>query len=166
MARRPRPSSKDPAVDLRVEAGAWPPRVKLRQLARRAVAAAAALAAPDLAPGAEVSLLFTDDARMATLNHRYRGRRRPTNVLSLPSAAPVGGGLGRPLGDIVLAYETILGEAADSGIAFEHHLTHLIVHGFLHLIGYDHRNDGEALVMEGLETAILGKLGIADPYAA
>jgi probable rRNA maturation factor len=78
----------------------------------------------------------------------------------------VPGLLGPPLGDIVLAEETIRGEAEAGGLAFEDHLTHLIVHGFLHLVGHDHVVESEALVMEGLETAILGDLGIADPYAA
>jgi probable rRNA maturation factor len=154
------------AIDILVEAGDWPPKPRLRALARRAVAAAAKRAAPPLAPDCEVSLLFTDDRRMQDLNAHYRGKNRPTNVLSLPAAPVAPGLLGPALGDIVLAEETIRGEAEAGGLAFEHHLTHLIVHGFLHLVGYDHVVESEALVMEGLEAAILGDLGIADPYAA
>jgi probable rRNA maturation factor len=78
----------------------------------------------------------------------------------------VRGRLGPPLGDIVLAAETVRREADEQGLAFEDHLTHLIVHGFLHLVGHDHEAEAEALAMEGLETAILHDIGIADPYAA
>ncbi len=154
------------AVGILVEDGAWPSRQKLRAIARRAIDAALARAKPALAPEPEASLLFTGDARMRDLNLRYRGKDRPTNVLSLPAAPVLAGRLGPPLGDVVLAEETIRDEAADQGLAFEDHLTHLIVHGFLHLIGYDHERESEALVMEDLEVAILGDLGIADPYAA
>jgi probable rRNA maturation factor len=159
-------ASQDIGVDVLIEAGAWPARAKLRALAERAIGAAADRACPDLEPGAEVSLLFTDDAHMRRLNLRYRGKDKPTNVLSLPGARLLVGRLGPLLGDIVLASETIEGEAEAQGVAPSEHLTHLIVHGFLHLIGYDHEDDSEALVMEGLETAILGDLGVADPYAA
>jgi probable rRNA maturation factor len=149
-----------------VEAGAWSSRAKLRALAERAIGAAADRACPDLEPEAEVSLLFTDDAHMRQLNLRYRGKDKPTNVLSLPAAPVLVGRLGPPLGDVVLAAETIEAEARAQGLALGDHLTHLIVHGFLHLVGYDHEHDAEALVMEGLETAIMKDLGIADPYAA
>lgn len=154
------------AVDILVESGEWPSRQKLRALARRAIGAAVARARPMLAPDPEASLLFTDDARMRILNRDYRGKDSPTNVLSLPAAPVLPGCLGPPLGDIVLAAETIRREADEQGLAFEDHLTHLIVHGFLHLVGHDHEEEAEALAMEGLETAILGDIGIADPYAA
>jgi probable rRNA maturation factor len=154
------------AIDLSVDGGDWPSRQKLRAMARRAVAAAIARAAPALAPEPEVSLLFTDDARMRVLNRDYRGKDSPTNVLSLPAAPVIRGRFGPPLGDIVLAAGTILREADELGLAFDDHLTHLIVHGFLHLVGHDHEAEAEALAMEGLETAILGDIGIADPYAA
>lgn len=166
VALRRTAAARDIAIDLLIEAGTWPPRAKLRALAERAVGAAADRACPDLEPGAEVSLLFTDDAHMRTLNLRYRGKDKPTNVLSLPAAPVLVGRLGPPLGDIALAAETIAAEAEAQGLTPNDHLTHLIVHGFLHLVGHDHTHDAEALVMEGLETAILGDLGIADPYAA
>jgi probable rRNA maturation factor len=160
------PPRSDIAIDILVEGGDWPQKARLRTLARRAVDAAAARARPRLATGAEVSLLFTDDERMRGLNGTYRGKDRPTNVLSLPAAAVAVGTLGPLLGDIVLAEETIRAEAADQGIPFDDHLVHLVVHGFLHLVGHDHEVEAEALVMEGLETAILADLGIPDPYAA
>jgi probable rRNA maturation factor len=166
VALRHAVAGREIAVDVLIEAGDWPTRAKLRALAERAIAAAADRACPDLAPGSEVSLLFTDDAHMRTLNRRYRGKDKPTNVLSLPSAPPLVGRLGPLLGDVVLAADTVHREAEAAGLAPNHHLTHLIIHGFLHLIGHDHEDDSEALVMEGLETAILGDLGIADPYAA
>lgn len=154
------------AIDILVEGGDWPSRQKLRALARRAIAAAVVRSRPLLAPDPEASLLFTDDARMRSLNRDYRGKDKPTNVLSLPAAPVVRGRLGPPLGDIVLAAETVRREADEQGLAFEDHLTHLIVHGFLHLVGHDHEAEAEALAMEGLETAILHDIGIADPYAA
>lgn len=166
VAIRMAAARQDIAVDMLIEAGAWPNRARLRALAERAISAAADRACPDLEPGAEVSLLFTDDAHMRRLNLRYRGQDRPTNVLSLPAAPVLVGRLGPPLGDIVLAAETVRREAKAQALAENDHLTHLIVHGFLHLIGHDHEDDAEALVMEGLETAILADLGIADPYAA
>lgn len=166
VALRASGAVRDVSVDILVAAGDWPPRQKLRLFAERAVVAALERACPDLEPGSEVSILFTDDAEMCGLNHRYRGKDKATNVLSLPAAPPVVGRLGPPLGDIVLASETVRKEAAEQDLAFEAHLTHLIVHGFLHLLGYDHEEEAGALVMEGLETAILNDLGIADPYAA
>ncbi len=118
-----------------------------------------------IADDAEVSLVFTDDSSVRMLNRQYRGKDRPTNVLSFPAAPLVPGRLGPPLGDIVLARETIASESEAQGLDFANHLTHLIIHGFLHLLGYDHETDEEAAIMERLETAILGRLGIADPYA-
>ncbi len=120
---------------------------------------------PPIVGGAEVSLVFTDDARIRVLNRQYRGKDQPTNVLSFPAAPLAPGKLGPPLGDIVMALETIAAESGAQRLDFADHVTHLIVHGFLHLIGYDHETDGEAAVMEWLETAILASLGIADPYA-
>jgi probable rRNA maturation factor len=119
------------------------------------------------------SLLFTSDAEVHTLNREWRERDKPTNVLSFPMlereelASLDPDGPPAMLGDIALAYETCAREAADKGVPLEHHATHLIVHGLLHLAGHDHVNsDEEAEQMEALETAILAKLGIADPYGA
>ena len=120
---------------------------------------------PEIAPGPEVSLVFTDDDHIRLLNRQYRGKDAPTNVLSFPAAPVISGRFGPLLGDIVLARETIAAESEAGGLDFAGHLTHLIVHGFLHLVGYDHETDAEAAIMERLETDILGGLGIADPYA-
>lgn len=120
-----------------------------------------------------VSLLFTSDAEVHALNREWRDRDKPTNVLSFPmmeqeelqDLAP--DGPPAMLGDIALAHETCAREAAEKGVSLEHHAAHLIVHGLLHLAGHDHVNsDEEAEQMEALETAILAKLGIADPYGA
>ena len=107
----------------------------------------------------EVSLVLTDDAAIQILNRDYRNKDRPTNVLSFPTVNAPG-----LLGDIVLGRETILGEAAGSGTAVKDHLTHLIIHGLLHLLGYDHKSEDDAVVMEALEVEALAKLGIANPY--
>jgi len=151
-------------IDLSVEAGDWPSEAELLALAERAVAAC--LAELDVAGESELSLLFTDDAHVRTLNAEWRGQDKPTNVLSFPAfdAAP-GDALAPLLGDIVIAFETVKSEAALEEKPFEHHLTHLVVHGLLHLMGYDHEADDEAELMEGLERSILGRLAIPDPYA-
>ena len=125
-----------------------------------------ALAAAAAEEGAEgsVSLLLGDDASIAALNAQFRGKNGPTNVLSFP--APLAGpGVAGFLGDIALAAETIVEEANFQGKRFEHHAAHLAVHGFLHLLGYDHNEPGEAERMEARERAILAILGIEDPYA-
>jgi len=112
----------------------------------------------------ELSLLFTDDAAIRRLNAHYRGQDKPTNVLSFPQApGPHSGAL---LGDVILAVETVRGEAALAGKPFEDHMAHLLIHGFLHLLGYDHETDGAAEAMEALERSALETIGIADPTAA
>ncbi len=153
-----------PEIAILVEAGEWPPEVKLRPLVENAITAAIDSVASPFAPSAELSLVFTDDARARSLNHRYRGKDIATNVLSFPASQPTPKTFGPLLGDIVFADGVISREAAKDELTFEHHLTHLVVHGFLHLVGYDHGNDDEAAVMENLETAILARLGVADPY--
>ena len=154
------------AADILIEAGDWPDEAILRRLVDRAVETTLAALRPDLAPSAEVSLVFTDDAHMRALNRRYRGKDSATNVLSFPAAPIDPRHPGPLLGDVVLAFETVAAEAAAGRLALDAHATHLIVHGFLHLLGYDHENDDAAAVMEGLETAILASLGIADPHGA
>ena len=128
-------------------------------------------------PKASVSLLACDDARIATLNADFRGKPTPTNVLSWPEedlASDEDGGTPQPprpdpdgtlsLGDIAIAYETCAGEAAAQNKPFSAHVTHLLVHGTLHLLGYDHIRDRDATRMETEEVEILGKLGLPDPY--
>ena len=113
---------------------------------------------------AELSIVLTDDAEQQVLNRDWRGIDKPTNVLSFPQIEPFSPVAGI-LGDITLARETLEREAAELGKSFADHFTHLVVHGFLHILGYDHLEGADALVMEGLETQILASLGIADPYA-
>ncbi|MDO8359974.1 MAG: rRNA maturation RNase YbeY [Devosia sp.] len=113
---------------------------------------------------AELSIVLTDDAEQRVLNRDWRGVDKSTNVLSFPQIepfAPVSG----LIGDIILARETLVREAGEQGLSFEDHFSHLVVHGFLHLLGYDHLDEDEALAMEGLETQILASLGVADPYS-
>ena len=121
----------------------------------------------------DVAVLACDDARIAELNAEFRGKPQATNVLSWPSetrAADNDGGMPSPpkdpeLGDIAIAYDTCVREAEEQGKHLPHHVTHLFVHGLLHLLGYDHERDADATLMERLETDILGQLGIKDPYS-
>jgi len=128
------------------------------------LASALAAAAEEEGVSGSVSLLLGDDASIAALNQQFRGKNGPTNVLSFPPAL-TGEGLGDFLGDIALAAETIVEEANFQGKRFENHAAHLAVHGFLHLLGYDHDDPAEADAMEARERAILAVVGIEDPYA-
>jgi probable rRNA maturation factor len=112
---------------------------------------------------AELSIVLMDDAGQQVLNQQWRQIDKPTNVLSFPQIEPFSPVLGL-LGDITLARETLERETAELGVSFADHFTHLVVHGFLHILGYDHIEESEALVMEGLETQILATLGVDDPY--
>jgi len=146
-----------PAVDIRIESPLWQAQPLAEQTARAAIAEAAA------SSGAEgyVSVLLTDDATIAELNRDWRGFDKPTNVLSFPTPET---GAGDLLGDIVIAYETLERECEAEGRDFLHHLAHLTVHGFLHLMGYDHQTDPEADEMEGLESRIMTRLNMSDPH--
>jgi probable rRNA maturation factor len=133
------------------------------QTARRA--ARAALAACEPAARADVTVALSDNTELRALNHMWRGKDRPTNVLAFPAGSvPVG--RRPPLGDVILAFETVAQEAEAADLALSHHLSHLVVHGVLHLLGYDHEKPAEARRMEDLEVRVLAGLGIADPYAA
>jgi len=115
--------------------------------------------------GAELSIVLAGDKTLQALNNEWRSMDKPTNVLSFPgNDIAVGEKAGLILGDIVISLETTKREAALENKLFEDHLSHLIVHGFLHLFGYDHETEAEAIQMEGLETRILNELGIANPY--
>ena len=151
-------------IDLSVEAGDWQKSDRLQDLVESA--ACATLSATDLKAleGSEVSLLFTDDASIQKLNKQWRDKDKPTNVLSFPGSDPAGDVYGPMLGDIVFAYETVQREADELGIEFDNHLTHLTVHGLLHLFDYDHQESDEAELMESLERVVLASLGIDDPY--
>lgn len=113
---------------------------------------------------AEISIVLTNDAEQQELNREWRGKDSPTNVLSFPQIEPFDPVVGI-LGDIILARETLEREAVEQGVTFNDHFTHLVVHGFLHILGFDHIEDDDAEEMEGLETRILAGLGISDPYA-
>ncbi|TNM66293.1 rRNA maturation RNase YbeY [Aliirhizobium smilacinae] len=162
-----------PELDLQisVEDGGWPDEAVLTSLASRVLGAAADYLAreeeqpfPKMAP--ELSLVFTNDDSIQEINAEWRGMDKPTNVLSFPAFPLEPGGMPGPmLGDIVVARETVEREAVDLDKTFDDHLTHLLVHGFLHLFGYDHLEKDEAEEMEALETRILASLGLSDPYA-
>ncbi len=141
-------------VDFVVEAGAWS---GLEETLARALNAAADAEGQ----AGAVAVLLADDDAIAALNQQFRGKPGPTNVLSFPPAA----GEAAFLGDIALAAETIAAEAENQGKSFVHHASHLVVHGFLHLLGYDHIEPEDAERMEARERAILAGLGIEDPYA-
>jgi probable rRNA maturation factor len=164
----PGDTAPGPAVDVLIESVVWQALPDAEDIARRAIAFAAAAKATSHHQRAELSVLLCDDDIIAGLNARWRGQERPTNVLSFPAPALPGAapdGL-VPLGDIAIAYETVVREAGEQGKAVADHLSHLVVHGFLHLLGYDHHMDGEAEHMERLERDILARIGIADPYAS
>ena len=153
------------ALDISVPSGLWRGLARARALARETIAAAVAESGLAREGGAEVSLCLADDARLQALNLRWRGVDKPTNVLSFPSPPPGHGAESAALGDIALAYETLAREANELGAPLADHYRHLVAHGFLHLIGYDHATDEEAVRMEALESRIMARLGAADPYA-
>ena len=152
-------------VDVVIESDEWASIPELES--RISAAADAALRASGVAtlPAGEIAVLLTDDEGVAILNERWRGRAAATNVLSWPAVAPKLLPLSPMIGDIALAYETCSREARDEQKPFADHVTHLVVHGTLHLLGYDHETDAEAEAMEALERSVLARLGVADPYA-
>jgi len=159
-------SSVLPLTEVLVVADCWQTEPEVETVIHRAINAAAEIADADVGE-AELAVMLTDDAGIRTLNNNWRGIDKPTNVLSFPALQPTAGAPAdapRMLGDIAIAYETTRKEADDEERPFDHHLSHLAVHGFLHLIGYDHEKDDDAEAMEGLEREILAQLGIPDPY--
>jgi probable rRNA maturation factor len=157
-----------PITEVLVVADCWQHEPDADAVILRAIAAAAEAVDADVAE-AEIAVMLTDDSGIRTLNSNWRGIDRPTNVLSFPALQPQAaqkpGDAPRMLGDIAIAYQTMRREADAEQKPFDHHLSHLAVHGFLHLIGYDHENDTDAELMESKETEILAQLGIPDPYA-
>lgn len=155
-------------TEVLVVADCWRNEADAEAVIHRAIEIAAEIADADTGE-AELAVMLTDDAGIRTLNSNWRGIDKATNVLSFPALQPTGSGgpddAPRMLGDIAIAYDTTRKEASDEQKPFDHHLSHLAVHGFLHLIGYDHENDADAETMEALETQILAQLGIPDPYA-
>ena len=162
-ARQPRAA---PAIDIVVESPLWKAQRGVRAVLQRAIGEAAALAATS---GGELAIVLTDDSAIRALNRDWRGKDQPTNVLSFPAPAAARTLPGQPgevrlIGDIVIAYETVEREARAEQRPFRHHLAHLAVHGFLHLVGHDHVVEAEADAMEALEIAVLARLDVPNPY--
>jgi probable rRNA maturation factor len=160
--------SAPPETEVLIVAACWAAEADAEAIVHRAIETAAAMVDADTGD-AELAVMLTDDSGIRTLNKNWRGQDKPTNVLSFPALQPTGpqssDDAPRMLGDIAIAYETARREADDEQKPFDHHLSHLAIHGFLHLVGYDHEKDIEAEAMENLEREILGSLGIPDPYA-
>ncbi len=154
-----------PQIDVTVALETWSTAIAdVEDVCQRA--AAAALAQSNRAAAEiEISVLLCDDNTVSRFNSEYRGRAEPTNVLSFPIGCADAGSENH-LGDVVIAFETVAAEAASSHLAIVDHLMHLVVHGVLHLLGYDHQSTREAEEMEALEVEILDRLGVADPYVA
>src|SRR3954453_4076201 len=166
-------------ISFSLEAGDWEAVVTdVERLVEEAARAAfEAAERPEILDGApaEMSLVLADDALVQTLNRDYRDKDKPTNVLSfalLDGSDDTDDVLARDegmpilIGDVILAFETVQREAHEQGKSIGDHLTHLVIHGVLHLLGYDHLSDPDADRMERLETSILARMGIADPYSA
>ena len=171
-------------ISFSLESGDWETAVAdVERLTERAARAAfEAAEKPEILDGdtpVEMSLVLADDALVQTLNRDYRDKDKPTNVLSFALLDDLDDtdestddvlardeGMPILIGDVILAFETVQREALEQGKSFEDHLTHLVIHGVLHLLGYDHQSDPDADRMERLETSILARLGIADPYSA
>ncbi len=158
-------AARDLEIEIAVLDDRWDNVRQLRGIAERAAACAVEQSNADTGR-AELSLVFSNDQRIRVLNEDYRGKPSATNVLSFPAELPAKAlaGQERLLGDVVFAFETITGEARAQGKTFENHLCHLIVHGVLHLLGYDHESDSCAQEMEALETTALALIGVPNPY--
>jgi probable rRNA maturation factor len=185
---RSHPLQVAPVIDFKVDSPLWKAQRGVKAVLQRAICEAAAMAATS---GGELAIVLTDDSAIRALNRDWRGKDQPTNVLSFPANSPspslprkrgrvrVGAtsrlagersdrvdtrGRVRLLGDIVIAYETMAREALAEHRPFTHHLAHLAVHGFLHLVGHDHAADADADAMEALEVAVLARLDVPNPY--
>jgi len=164
MTPLPSRRSATPQIDIELASPLWAAQPLAVATVRNAIQAAAAALAN---PAGEVSVVLTDDAEIRTLNRDWRGIDKPTNVLSFPAAKPASKQAAPELlGDIVIAYETLGRECADEDRIFLHHLAHLAVHGFLHLMGYDHQTEDQADKMESLESRIMTLMQMPDPYLA
>ncbi len=147
-----------PLIDIMRNSELWDGIPEADDVVRRAIAEAQHEASSG---GAEIAIVLTDDSEIRELNRTWRQQDKPTNVLSFPAGAGSGHA---HLGDIVIAYETLAREATAESKPLAHHLAHLTIHGYLHLLGHDHEDDGQAETMERLESVILARLGIADPH--
>lgn len=157
-----------PITEIIVAADCWHDQPDAETVIQRAIAAAAQMTEAE-SGDAELAVMLTDDSGIRTLNNNWRGIDKPTNVLSFPALQPTGPRSDddppRMLGDIAIAYETLRREADAEHKPFAHHLSHLAIHGFLHLIGYDHETEVDAEEMEAIERKVLSQLEIPDPYA-
>ncbi len=144
----------------------WRGALPARALARQSIAAAVDECGLVLRGGAEVSIHLIDDAAIEALNAQWRGWNVPTNVLSFPAVERTRVEQAKLLGDVLIAFETLSREADDDGKPLADHFRHLVVHGFLHLLGFDHIDDAEAEAMERIEARALARLGVRDPYAS
>ncbi|MBM3550997.1 MAG: rRNA maturation RNase YbeY [Alphaproteobacteria bacterium] len=150
-------------IDVNVAARAWRRVADLEDLAKECVRQSLAASGAALASNCEVSVTFCDDEAIRELNAEWRGKDQPTNVLSFPTPGAIER---KPLlGDVIIAYETVAREAEEQGKLLRAHASHMVAHGFLHLIGYDHETAAEAERMEALERKIAMALGFSDPYA-
>jgi probable rRNA maturation factor len=155
-----------PLVEVLVASARWRKKPKAALVVRQAIRTAAKFAIKSASTTrSELAILLTDDSAIRALNHNWRKRNAPTNVLSFP-ARPMRGKLPLHLGDIVIAFETVAREAKAEEKSFDHHLAHLAVHGYLHLLGYDHASNRDAEEMESLEASVLARLGMPNPYNA
>ena len=150
--------------DIEQDSPLWDRLPDAEALGERALGLAADMAGVPLLDGAEVSVLLSDDAHIRSVNREWRGHDKPTNVLSFPAVEKTRILRAPFLGDIIIAWETLEREAGAEGKNFADHYTHLLIHGFLHLLGYDHIEEVDARRMEALEIAILADLDIPDPY--
>lgn len=153
------------AIEILIEAEGWEVIPEVEMHVEQAAIAALKAVHPRKWKRLSAAILLADDATLQRLNADFRAKDKPTNVLSFPAIPLPGIAQADNLGDIALAFETCAREAEEEGKALSHHMMHLVVHGILHLLGYDHETDAEADVMEAREVAILATLGIADPYA-
>ena len=161
MSARPARRETTPHIDIDIQSPLWEAQSQAEHTVREAIAAAAAR----VPSAGEVSVLLADDTAVQALNRDWRRIDKPTNVLSFPSDAPKIAGAPALLGDIAIAFETLEREARAEKKPFLHHLAHLAVHGYLHLVGYDHQTDSEAEAMEALERETLAAMRIPDPSA-
>ena len=150
------------AVDVMRHSEAWENSSVSDESIVRAAQAAFAEVRPEISQACEVVVVLTDDAEMQDLNRTWRRKDKPTNVLSFPANEVPGDTAA--LGDIVIAYETVRAEAIETHIPLSNHVSHLVVHGILHVLGFDHLEEQQAEEMEDLERKVLAGLGIADPY--
>jgi probable rRNA maturation factor len=147
-----------PSIDIQVQSPLWAGQPLAEQTVRDAIAAAATILSTR---SGELGIVLTDDSSVRAFTREWRGIDKPTNVLSFPVKSFDGRTM---FGDIVIAYETLCKECDDEDKDFLHHLAHLTVHGFLHLIGFDHQVDAEAEEMEGLESRIMLSMNLPDPW--